>query len=120
MGISLLSISHQNAPLVVRELFAFPEHVQEDLMKQMLERGFAAESSSAPVIERKSIRSPSVKKVILRICRTCFWSLPKHRMRNISEITSVSTAERRQSGICSMWQQDWIPWLWVRIRFSVR
>ena len=43
MGISLLSISHQNAPLAVRELFAFPEHVQEDLMKQMLERGFAAE-----------------------------------------------------------------------------
>ncbi|MDE7318699.1 MAG: glutamyl-tRNA reductase [Lachnospiraceae bacterium] len=43
MGISLISISHQNAPLAVRELFAFPEHVQEDLMKQMLERGFAAE-----------------------------------------------------------------------------
>lgn len=43
MGISLISISHQNAPLRIRELFAFPEGVQEDLMKQMLERGYAAE-----------------------------------------------------------------------------
>ncbi len=30
MGISLISISHQNAPLAVRELFAFPENVQAD------------------------------------------------------------------------------------------
>lgn len=43
MGISLISISHQNAPLSVRELFAFPEGVQEDLMRQMLERGYANE-----------------------------------------------------------------------------
>ncbi len=43
MGISLISISHRNAPLAVRELFAFPEQVQVDLMRQMLERRFAAE-----------------------------------------------------------------------------
>lgn len=43
MGISLISISHQNAPLSIRELFAFPELVQEDLMRQMLERGYAEE-----------------------------------------------------------------------------
>lgn len=43
MGISLISISHQNAPLSVRELFAFPENVQVDLMKQMLERKSAQE-----------------------------------------------------------------------------
>lgn len=43
MGISLISISHQSAPLSVRELFAFPENVQEDLMKQMLERNYAQE-----------------------------------------------------------------------------
>ena len=38
MGISLISISHQSAPLAIRELFAFPEQVQMDLMHQMLER----------------------------------------------------------------------------------
>ncbi len=43
MGISLISISHQNAPLAVRELFAFPENVQADLMRQMLERTAAQE-----------------------------------------------------------------------------
>lgn len=43
MGISLISISHQNAPLAIRELFAFPKQVQIDLMRQMLERGCAAE-----------------------------------------------------------------------------
>ncbi len=43
MGISLISISHQNAPLKIRELFAFSEGVQEDLMRQMLERGYAEE-----------------------------------------------------------------------------
>ena len=43
MGISLISISHQNAPLSVRELFVFPENVQVDLMKQMLERKSAQE-----------------------------------------------------------------------------
>lgn len=43
MGISLISISHQNAPLSIRELFAFPELVQEDLMRQMLERSYAEE-----------------------------------------------------------------------------
>lgn len=43
MGISLISISHQNAPLAIRELFAFPEQVQVDLMHQMLDRKFAQE-----------------------------------------------------------------------------
>lgn len=43
MGISLISISHQNAPLAIRELFAFPEEVQKELMRQMEERGFASE-----------------------------------------------------------------------------
>ncbi|MCI9006920.1 MAG: glutamyl-tRNA reductase [Lachnospiraceae bacterium] len=43
MGISLISISHQNAPLAIRELFAFPEMVQKDFMHQMLEQGYAKE-----------------------------------------------------------------------------
>ena len=43
MGISLISISHQNAPLAVRELFAFPEQVQTELMKQMVERSPVSE-----------------------------------------------------------------------------
>lgn len=43
MGISLISISHQIAPLAIRELFAFPEHMQAELMKQMVERGIASE-----------------------------------------------------------------------------
>lgn len=43
MGISLISISHQSAPLRIRELFAFEEGVQKDLIRQMLERGYAEE-----------------------------------------------------------------------------
>lgn len=41
--ISLISISHQNAPLAIREMFAFSPEVQEELMGEMLKRGFAAE-----------------------------------------------------------------------------
>lgn len=43
MGISLISISHRIAPLKIRELFAFGEEMQTELMKQMLERGYASE-----------------------------------------------------------------------------
>ncbi len=43
MGISLISISHRSAPLSVRELFAFSEEVQEELMRSALERGIAEE-----------------------------------------------------------------------------
>lgn len=43
MGISLISISHQHAPLAIRELFAFSEEVQKELMRQMIKRGFATE-----------------------------------------------------------------------------
>lgn len=43
MGISLISISHRVAPLTIRELFAFPEQVQQELMRQMLARGIAEE-----------------------------------------------------------------------------
>ena len=43
MGITLISISHQTAPLSIRELFAFTEAVQADLMYQMQEKGYASE-----------------------------------------------------------------------------
>ena len=43
MGISLISISHRVAPLAIRELFAFPERVQQELMRQVLDRGIAEE-----------------------------------------------------------------------------
>lgn len=43
MGISLISISHQHAPLAIREMFAFSEEVQKELMRQMIKRGFATE-----------------------------------------------------------------------------
>ncbi len=43
MSISLISISHRVAPLAIRELFAFPEERQQELMKQILEREFASE-----------------------------------------------------------------------------
>lgn len=43
MGISLISISHRVAPLAIRELFAFPEEQQRELMRQAVERGIATE-----------------------------------------------------------------------------
>ena len=43
MGISLISISHRVAPLAIRELFAFPEEQQCELMRQAVSRGIAAE-----------------------------------------------------------------------------
>ena len=43
MGITLISISHRVAPLAIRELFAFPEEQQRELMSQALSRGIAAE-----------------------------------------------------------------------------
>ncbi len=43
MGITLISISHQAAPLHIREMFAFPEEQQAELMKQMIGKGIADE-----------------------------------------------------------------------------
>lgn len=43
MSISLISISHQSAPLAIRELFAFPQDGQVHLMKEMLEQKIASE-----------------------------------------------------------------------------
>ena len=43
MGISMISISHRVAPLAIRELFAFPEERQRELMRQAVERGIATE-----------------------------------------------------------------------------
>lgn len=62
MGISLISISHQSAPLAVRELFAFPEQVQADLMKQMLERGFAAECVMISTCNRTEVYTYSERE----------------------------------------------------------
>lgn len=43
MGISLIGISHHHTPLAVRELFAFPAEIQQELMKEMIARGIAEE-----------------------------------------------------------------------------
>ena len=43
MDISLISISHKNAPLEVRARFAFPVEAQEELMRQVIARNIAEE-----------------------------------------------------------------------------
>ena len=43
MDISLISISHKNAPLEVRARFAFPVEAQEELMRQAIARNIAEE-----------------------------------------------------------------------------
>ncbi|MCI6689259.1 MAG: glutamyl-tRNA reductase [Clostridiaceae bacterium] len=43
MDISLISISHKNAPLEVRTRFAFPVEAQEELMRQVIARNIAEE-----------------------------------------------------------------------------
>ena len=72
MGISLISISHQNAPLAVRELFAFPEQVQTELMKQMVERSPVSEcvtplSMSMPLQDK--IALSALKEPITSVAR---------------------------------------------------
>ena len=70
MDISLISISHKNAPLEVRARFAFPVEAQEELMRQAIARNIAEEC------------------VFISTCNR----------------------EAKPLNICSMWQQDWIPW----------
>ena len=43
MDISLISISHKNAPLEVRARFAFPVEAQKELMRQVIARNIAEE-----------------------------------------------------------------------------
>lgn len=62
MGISLISISHQNAPLAIRELFAFSESVQEDLMRQMLEREYALECVIISTCNRTEVYTYSERR----------------------------------------------------------
>ncbi len=61
MSISLISISHQNAPLAIRELFAFPEQVQADLMRQMLVRGHASECVVISTCNRTEVYAYSAR-----------------------------------------------------------
>ena len=61
MGISLISISHQSAPQALRELFAFPDQVQMDLMHQMLERKSAQECVIISTCNRTEVYTYSEK-----------------------------------------------------------
>lgn len=62
MGISLLSVSHRSAPLSVRELFAFPKEEQAALMRQTVERGYAAECVVLSTCNRTEIYTYSERK----------------------------------------------------------
>jgi glutamyl-tRNA reductase len=55
MGITLISISHQIAPLEIRALFAFPEEEQRQLMEQVLERKIAEECVMVSTCNRTEI-----------------------------------------------------------------
>jgi glutamyl-tRNA reductase len=55
MGITLISISHQIAPLEIRALFAFPEETQRQLMEQVLERKIAEECVMVSTCNRTEI-----------------------------------------------------------------
>lgn len=44
MSIQLLSISHKNAPLSIRSLFAFTQEQQEELMRELVQEGGFSES----------------------------------------------------------------------------
>ncbi len=55
MSIQLISISHKNAPLSVRNLFAFTEEQQVHLMKALLTEGGAAESIVISTCNRTEI-----------------------------------------------------------------
>lgn len=61
MGISLISVSHRNAPLSIRELFAFSESVQAELIKQMIARGIASECVIISTCNRTEVYTYSEK-----------------------------------------------------------
>ena len=63
MDISLISISHKNAPLEVRARFAFPVEAQEELMRQVIARRSAY--LSVPVTVPRSIPIMPVRAAIL-------------------------------------------------------
>ena len=55
MDISLISISHKNAPLEVRARFAFPVEAQEELMRQVIARNIAEEGVFISTCNRTEI-----------------------------------------------------------------
>lgn len=61
MEISLISVSHRNAPLSIRELFAFSESVQAELMKQVIARGIASECVIISTCNRTEVYTYSEK-----------------------------------------------------------
>jgi len=61
MGISLISISHKVAPLAIRELFAFSEEMQADLMRQVQERQIASECVMISTCNRTEVYTYSEK-----------------------------------------------------------
>ena len=97
MGISLISISHQNAPLAIRELFAFPEMVQKDFMHQMLEQGYAKECVMISTCNRTEVYTYSERtESNFTDMQNLLLELQRRQRRKASAIMCGFTAERRQ------------------------
>ena len=111
MDISLISISHKNAPLEVRARFAFPVEAQEELMRQVIARNIAEECVFISTCNRTEIYTyHACPGSNLQRCRHCSLNLPEFRWRKRWATMSVCIREAKPLSICSMWQQDWIPW----------
>ena len=111
MDISLISISHKNAPLEVRARFAFPVEAQEELMRQVLARNVAEERVFISTCNRTEIYTyhacPGSNFIKMQALLFEFAGI---QVEEEMATMSVCIREAKPLSICSMWQQDWIPW----------
>ena len=82
MGIQLLSISHKTAPLAIRELFAFTQEQQTELLGALCSEAKAAESVVISTCNRTEIytyytREEQRQKLFSRIQRVVLEKGPK-------------------------------------------
>ena len=107
MSIQLISISHKTAPLHVRELFAFSESEQLEIMRKIIQ---------SPVIEETVIIATCNRTEVYTYrmySQTVFIKIQKQ----ISAVSSVFITEIKPSAICLKWPAVWIPWSLAKTRF---
>lgn len=113
MGIQIIGISHKNAPLEVREMFAFTQEQQNDMMLKMTNCPDVDECVVLSTCNRTEMyvysgseKTGQVYKWMQEVFLTAAGA------REIEEIGEylLFFHGRRQSTIFFMWQQVWTPW----------
>lgn len=113
MGIQIISISHKIAPLRIREMFAFTEEQQVDMMRRMTEYLEVSECVVLSTCNRTEMYVYSesgsegvVYNLMEDVLLQCAGAEEEEDIGNYL----LFFHGKRPSSICFRWRRVWIPW----------